>query len=136
MKRSLKDDWGSLKRSKPGQRFQDRYDRHKKAGRKAPWKRVLNLALALLSLVIALVLAVIPGPAILFFFISGSLLATESRFIAVCLDGLEILLRAGWLRIRRFWSRRSKRGKATLVGVAALLVGVTLHVSSRLILVR
>jgi hypothetical protein len=136
MNRSLKDDWGALKRSKPGRRFQDRYDRHKEAGRKAPWKRALNLAIAVLSLAIALVLVVIPGPAILFFFISGGLLATESRFIAVGLDRLEVLLRAGWLSLRRFWSRRSRGGKATLLGVAALLVGVTLHVSYRLILVR
>ena len=136
MKRSMKDDWGALKRSKPGRRFQERYERHKAAGGKSHWKRVLNLALALAAFAIGLVLAVLPGPAILFFLVSASLLATESRFIAACLDRLELLLRAGWLRLRRFWKRRSKGGKTTLVGIAALLVGVTLHFSYRLIVVR
>lgn len=136
MIRSLKNHWSALKRSKPGRRFQDRYDRRKKEGSKSPWRRVANLALALLSLAIGIVLVVIPGPAILFFFISGSLLATESRTIAAGLDRLELIVRAAWLQTRRFWRRLSKGGKATVIAFAVLLMGAALHVSYRFIMAR
>lgn len=136
MKRWLNQHWGALKRSKPGRRFQDRYDRQNRKGGRSPWKRTLNLVLAVLSLAIGFVLVFIPGPAVLFFLMSGSLLATESRAIAEALDRLELFLRASWVKGRRFWKRRSTWAKATLLGTAGLCVAATLLLSYRILVVR
>jgi hypothetical protein len=58
-----------------------------------------------LALAIGILLAVIPGPAIPFFFVAGALLASEFRFAARFMDWLELRLRAvlGWAR--RHWRR-------------------------------
>lgn len=84
--------------------------------------RIVRLVLAFVAIAIGVVLMFIPGPAILFFLIAGSLLATESLAIARLLDGLEVKLRALWQWIKRRWRALPPVGKGI---VALLLVTVT-----------
>lgn len=136
MVKSLKANWRALKASRPGRRFQDRYDRRKKSGQGSALGRILNLVLALLLFSIGIVLMVIPGPAILFFFVSGSLLATESRFVAAGLDALELKLRAGWRWARRHWRELTLAGKAALGGLAIGTAGAFAYGAYRLFLAQ
>lgn len=84
--------------------------------------RIVRLVIAAVALVIGIVLMFIPGPAILFFFIAGSLIAAESRGLARALDWTEVKLRkfASWL-IKR-WRKLPTAGKvvATIVLFAAV----------------
>src|SRR5688572_16410802 len=91
---SFREHWQELKRGRPGRRFQDRYDRARsEESRGGPIKRIALIGLAIVCLAIGVVLAVMPGPAVLFFFLAGGLLATESRIVARLMDWLEVRLR-------------------------------------------
>lgn len=87
--------------------------------------RIFHLILALALVAVGVVLVFIPGPAVLFFFIGGGLLASESRGIARMLDWLEVKLRALWNWGTRHWKKMPHWGRAMLatgvvcVGVAA-----------------
>jgi hypothetical protein len=101
----LKQAWLELKSGEPGKRFSAVYERH---GRQhTGWTRVLYLSVALISFLIGVVLAFIPGPAILFFAITGALLATQSRWVARELDAIELKLRDLWQR----WQARRARSR-------------------------
>lgn len=116
-------EWRALKRGQPGRRFQNRYEqsRRKRAGVTLTW-RVVRLVFAFLAIAVGVILMFIPGPAILFFLIAGSFLATESLAIARLLDVLEVKLRALWQWIKRRWRALPPVGKGI---VALLLVTVT-----------
>ena len=119
----LKKDWRAFRRATPGQRFQNRYRAHQKSRSASPLKRVLSLVLAPLSLAIGVVLMFIPGPAILFFFIGGTLLASHSRTAARALDWAEIKLRSWAERAKTWWNSQSLLSKIPLL-LGALLVAV------------
>jgi hypothetical protein len=98
--------WSSFKKLPPGKRFQARYrqEREKPEGR-SPWRRALWLGGALLAFAVGVVLMFIPGPAVVFFGLSGALLATQSRSVARGLDWLELRLRALYDDARSTWHR-------------------------------
>jgi hypothetical protein len=106
-KRQLRKAWTELRASQPGERFQDAYHRQKRAdqGRSAA-ARWLRPMLALLSFAIGVVLAFIPGPAVVFFALSATLLATQSLRVARILDRTEV-----WLRSQRAKLRKNPRAK-------------------------
>jgi hypothetical protein len=83
--------------------------------------RMLRLMIAVLAFGVGLVLAVMPGPAILFFLLSGSLLAAESRGVARILDRAEVRLRGIWSWRGKAWSKLPPWGRAGLIvtGLAA-----------------
>jgi len=101
-KRQLRKGWTELKDSQPGKRFQDAYHRQKQAdkGRSAA-ARWLRPILALLSFAIGVVLAFIPGPAVVFFALTATLLATQSLRVARALDRTEVWLRAQRVKLRK-----------------------------------
>ena len=80
----------------------------------------MNFILALACLAVGVVLVFIPGPAVLFFFIGGGLLAAESRVIAWGLDYSELKIRAMWTWIKRHWRELHVAGKAA---VGSLIAG-------------
>jgi hypothetical protein len=126
---SLKTQWKTLKHAKPGQRFEARYKSGQRASEAAGWGqqalRFLRLLVALGSIVVGIVLTVIPGPAILFFLIAGSLLSTESLFVARSLDWTEVKLRLGWSWGKRHWRKLSLGGKIALeAGAVCVVVGL------------
>ena len=112
--------WKDLTHGKPGHRFQRRYENKKRSGGKNSWQRVMNFILALACLAVGVVLVFIPGPAVLFFFIGGGLLAAESRVIAWGLDYSELKIRAMWTWIKRHWRELHVAGKAA---VGSLIAG-------------
>ena len=102
----LKRNWRSVRQGKPGHRFVDHYERSARTrGRGGTLARVLGLSLAILALAIGVVLSVIPGPAIPFFLVAGALLASEFRFAARFMDGLELRLRAIFAWGLEHWKR-------------------------------
>ncbi len=101
MKTSIATQWRTLKRSRPGRRFSERYEASRRgADRATVVQRVLRIVGAAVAIAIGVVLVFIPGPAVLFFAIAGALLASESRGVARALDWSEVKLRAAWSRIR------------------------------------
>ena len=102
--RGMKQAWLELKSGAPGQRFTNVYERH--GSQHTGWTRVAYLSVALISFLIGVVLAFIPGPAILFFAITGALLATQSHWVARQLDRGETKSRAVW------HAYRAKRARA------------------------
>lgn len=70
------------------------------------WGRALTWLAVVVCLVIGLILAFIPGPAILFFALAAALTATQSRWLACKLDRTEIYGHALWRKHKR---RRRQR---------------------------
>lgn len=103
--RALRQFWRELKSGEPGRRFRDYHERHAKTKRRL-LVRVAKLVGAVVAFAIAIAEVFIPGPAILFFFLGGALLASEFKFAATAMDWLEVRLRSVWLRVRRWWERR------------------------------
>jgi hypothetical protein len=123
MAASLKAEWRMLRRGKPGQRFQDRYDSgHHGGNSQSMTGRIVRIVIAVVCVAIGVVLMFIPGPAILFFLIAGGLLAAESRHVARALDWSEVRLRklASWAKAR--WKKLPLAGKI-VVGMVLLALG-------------
>lgn len=74
------------------------------------WARALTLCAVVMCLVVGIILAFIPGPAILFFALAAALLATQSRWMACKLDRAEIYVHALWRKQQR--RRRRQRQDA------------------------
>jgi hypothetical protein len=103
---TLKKELKRLKNHEPGERFGAF---HREQKHKPLWVKVLFFALAFVSFGIGVVLAFIPGPAVLFFALAGALLATQSRFVAEKLDKGEVWGRKTFASIRAWWRRKRQR---------------------------
>jgi hypothetical protein len=123
---SLKATLQDLGRGKPGHRFQDRYRRSQRSKAARGWMpRILRFAGAAVAIAIGLVLAFIPGPAVLFFLLAGALLASDSLWIARALDWIEVRARRVGRWAQRLWRRLPTYGRAAL-----LIAGGCLSVAS------
>src|SRR5688572_14221670 len=112
MAATLKSEWRMLRRGKPGSRFLDRYETsHRNKNKRSVVGRVIRIVIAVAALAIGVVLVFIPGPAILFFFIAGSLLAAESRALARALDWSEVKLRKLVRWLAKVWRKLPPAGK-------------------------
>lgn len=114
---AFRDQWRELKRSRPGQRFQNRYHRARQ-NKSSAGKRIAWIAAAVVCIAIGIVLMVIPGPAILFFLAAGGVLATESLAVARALDWSELRLRGLLNAGKRAWARLPAAGGIILVVLA------------------
>lgn len=113
--------WRALRASRPGERFQDRYRAGRRGDDARPWVgRIVRLALACGALALGVVFVLLPGPAVVFFFAAGALLAPESLTIARAMDGLEVLVRRVVAALRQRWARLSRAAKFTVGGGLAL----------------
>lgn len=93
--------WQTLKRSRPGRRFRDRYEASRRGASRGTFvQRVVRVTLAAAAIAIGVVLVFMPGPAVLFFALAGALLASESRSVARFMDWCEMKLRAAGSRLR------------------------------------
>ena len=107
----LKHRWVEFRRLEPGQRFRTAHRRHRESeAGKSLVHRVLYLGLGGVALAVGVVLAFIPGPAIVFFLLAGVLFATQSLWVARALDWTELRLRA----LVKVMRRRLGRNRATL----------------------
>src|SRR5262245_55805591 len=99
--------WSQLKHDRPGERFQN----FRQSERDRPgWVHALYFGAAFVLLAIGVVLVFIPGPAVLFFALSGGLFATQSTWVARRLDATEVWARKQFTSIRRWWRRRGHAG--------------------------
>jgi Flp pilus assembly protein TadB len=92
-----------LKRRKPGERFQKTYRDGKGAGKEAPWKKALWIALGVGLILVGALLSLPPGlPGFLLWIPGLVILLTRIR-------GVPPLLDQGELKIRRAWRDFSSR---------------------------
>ncbi len=125
--------WRDIKRGRPGHRFQDRYVRAQRSGRKVhAGQRIIFLIAALISIAIGGLLVVFPGPAIPFFFLGGALLASESRVIARAMDGAEVRLRAIFAWGKKRWRRLPGAARVALIVLGACCSAGSAYLGFRL----
>lgn len=126
----LKEKWRKFRQGQPGRRFQDRYERKRHANQKRSlyWK-IFQVALALGLLLIGVVFVFIPGPAILFFAIGASMLATQSRRIARLLDWTEVKIRGLGAWVKGWWKRTSMAARGAVVGLGTVGVAMLAYLA-------
>jgi uncharacterized membrane protein YbaN (DUF454 family) len=121
---NLKRQWRALRKSRPGHRFEDRYDRIKKsAAQNKIGARLVRFVIALISLVVGVVFTLFPGPSFIFYVISAALLASESLRLARWLDAGEVWGRKAWNWARRSFRKLPLAGKIAVGFVGALMAG-------------
>lgn len=119
---SVKEHWHELKSSRPGRRFQERYERRKKEHRGSfHWARWLNIIGGTLLVLAGVFMLAVPGPGMLVAVVGLSLLGSEFLTLARFLDWAELKLRKMFTRIRRWWGGAGWALRTT----AILLVCVT-----------
>jgi len=96
-----------LRQLAPGTRFQTFHHEQRHHG---VAMRIVFLLLAVVSFAIGVVLAFIPGPAVVFFALTGALLATQSNGVAKLMDRGEVTGRRWFDKIRDWW-RRHRSGE-------------------------
>jgi hypothetical protein len=89
---TLKRYWQSFRRSRPGRRFQDHYDRKRESQGGVLWRCVVVL-LGILLCAAGLFFMVVPGPGIPILLVGAVLIAQQSQITARLLDRAEIFLR-------------------------------------------
>jgi hypothetical protein len=110
----------TLKRGKPGKRFQAHY-KHEKQARHGhnSTGRIVRLVLGLALVGVGLVFCVIPGPGLPIIFIGGAFLAAESLIVARAMDWAELRLRALWRWGKDHWDKLPLWGKIVVATLAA-----------------
>ena len=83
------------------------------------FSRILLLVAALGALVIGVFLMFVPGPAVLFYFLAGTLLASESLYLARLMDWTEVRLRTLWKWGQRRWAQTPTWGRCVIMVVVA-----------------
>lgn len=126
--------WQRFIHDKPGQRFQNRYERRQRRAKKSHIVvKILYIILGTVVAVGSLVLAPLPGPGWGTVFVGLMILAGEVRLVAIFLDWLEVRLRRLWRLIVGLW-RSGPAGRAAIVAVVLLAVAAALYVLYRLFL--
>lgn len=122
----LKSQWREARKAPLGKRFQSLHRlRKESAARRSHIARMLLIALAVALLVVATVLAVIPGPAFVFAIPGFAILAAEFLWAARFLDVCEKRTNPLTLRIKRLWDRLSRNQKiATIASATACSVAL------------
>lgn len=136
MPTKLKEQWTQLRQYPAGQRFRLRYEAHRRRvpdGRSLGHRFVIFGVAGLLAL-IGVVLVFMPGPAVLFFFLAGAVLAEESRRMACLLDGCEVWCRRGGRAVCRSWRRLSLSSRVLLGMSLGVLAGAAAYVGYLVVL--
>jgi hypothetical protein len=121
MKFSFAKQWRSLSSGTPGHRFRDRYHRNQKA-KDRPWfGRILRFVLAAVIFTGAIILTVIPGPAVPLFFVAGALIASDWLWMAKVMDRAEVFFRKIFKPIGKFWLNLPVYGRVLLAIVTTSL---------------
>ncbi|HEY8993238.1 MAG TPA: hypothetical protein VIM71_01020 [Lacunisphaera sp.] len=88
--------------------------------------------MALGAAVIGVFLMFLPGPAILFYFIAGTLLASESLTLARLMDWGEVRFRALWKWSKRHWEETPGWGRAAIIALVVCVSVTSTYLSYRL----
>lgn len=90
------------------------------------------MILAMLAAAVGVVLMFIPGPAIVFFFLAGALLASDWLWMARLLDWSEVKLRSLGRRATQIWRGMSFGTRAAVIAAAGCLSVLTTYSAYRL----
>lgn len=121
---SIKKHWRELRSSRPGHRFQERYERRKKEHRGTfHWGRWLNIGAGVILTLAGIFLLAAPGPGLLVAVVGLSLLGSEFLTLARFLDWAEVKLRKWFARIRQWWRRSGWMARASVILFGCLLAG-------------
>lgn len=124
MKHSFKRSWAALRRSRPGRRFQDSYERSSAYRAKSSlWQKIAVRAAGLLSLLVGVFFVIFPGPGIPFLVLGAAIFARESLQIARVLDWIEVKLRALFRPLHRLWKKSSLPRRVAAVASMAVVLG-------------
>ena len=88
---------------------------------------------ALVAIVLAVLLMFLPGPAVVFYFFAGAILASESLTIARLMDWAEVRSRALWRWGRDHWRKTPHWGRVVLVALMVLVSATSTYISYRLV---
>ena len=114
--KELKQEWREFKHGRPGQRFEDRFERSQKNRSGKPWfVRFLKPILGLVLFAGGIVLCFIPGPGIPLILIGVGLLADFSRPTARGADWLGGRARSVIASAKRWWRHASPTAKYAVV---------------------
>lgn len=108
---SLKQDFEKMKHDRTGERFKNEHRRAEKRGLRKGWIRIAFFAGAFVSAAIGVVLVFIPGPAFVFFILSGALIAIQWWPAAKALDRTEVKARPLWRRLKALFTRKTHRSR-------------------------
>jgi putative transmembrane protein PGPGW len=111
MFKQLKQYWSSLKRGKPGSRFQEQYDKQRKE-QKSGTGRAIRIVAGFLLLPAGLFFLPAPGPGFLVLALGAVLIAREFRWAAKILDRLELRGRGVFDWAKRRWQQLVKARRA------------------------
>lgn len=124
--------WREFKESKPGNRFQDRYYRHKQSGHgRFSFRRIFNIVAGSVLVVFSTFFGWVPGPGLLTFFLGLAMIAGELLPVARFLDWTEVRLRKLARFVADVW-RGSLLGKVSVLTVAALCAAAIAYAIYRL----
>jgi hypothetical protein len=122
MTTALPKKWHWLPTGQPGHRFRNRYYQHQKSrGVRRFAAMIFRIILSALAAVVGFILVFIPGPAVVFFLISGALLAADWLAVARLLDWGEVHARRIWKRVPGRWRQASPAARIALVAGTALM---------------
>jgi hypothetical protein len=114
--------WRSFSRGRPGKRFQDRYRRRQERGHgQLVVRRIFNLTLGILIVIVSAVGGLLPGPGWGTAIIGFALIAGEFLPAARLLDRIELELRGFLQFVRDIWGH-SWAGKVLVIAVAMLII--------------
>lgn len=106
MNQQWREEWEAFRRSSPGQRFRERFERMKAVPRPAH-ERIARCLLGVIVMLVGIVLIPLPGPGWLIVGFGLTLLAQESRRIADFCDRVEMRFRG---LVARWRARRARSG--------------------------
>jgi uncharacterized protein (TIGR02611 family) len=104
----VKENWQQFRKSKPGHRFQDRYDRRQEATQ-GQWNRgkLFNIVGGIAIALAGLFLVPLPGPGWVIIFVGLGLLGREFLPVARSLDWVEVGLGGLAQQAKAIWTRSS-----------------------------
>jgi uncharacterized protein (TIGR02611 family) len=119
-----KTEWHQFKSGKPGQRFQERYQRLQ---REKFSERAMHSFVGVVLLLVGLALIPLPGPGAIIMLFGLSLVGSEFRPVAEWLDRTELKLRPIFERGQKLWESTSLSMKV-IAGVVALVFAAAIGI--------
>jgi hypothetical protein len=117
--------WRELKKARPGERFQQRYQRNRGQSGNKPFWRILQVIAGVLLALAGIIFCFIPGPGLPLIFMGAGLLANHSLLIARAMDWLELKIRRIVHWAKAWWLHASTLARYAVVVIAAALAGGT-----------
>lgn len=123
----IKSSANRLAGGRAGRRFLGRYHIAQQRGH-GMLRRGLMVGVGLVVFALGIFFVPAPGPGLLIMLAGASLVAQQSRLVAVRMDKGEVRLRKGFGKLRRWWKRKATPGKkfALVAATVCILGGMAL----------